>query len=143
LNLGSTRGACGCARRATDRAALHSAALGHRIRRAHRPRPPQVAGAAEASIDAIGLGGFSRLKALSTAYNEAPKAASRPFDAGRDGFVMGEGAGVLVLEEMGHAAARGARVYAEVRRLPGKARKGGRGLAMHRVPAPAAARGCR
>lgn len=76
----------------------------------------QVAGAAEASIDAIGLGGFSRLKALSTSYNDAPEKASRPFDAGRDGFVMGEGAGVLVLEELGHAVERGCKVYAEVGR---------------------------
>jgi 3-oxoacyl-[acyl-carrier-protein] synthase II len=75
---------------------------------------PQLAGAAEAAIDAIGLGGFSRLKALSTAYNATPERASRPFDAGRDGFVMGEGAGVLVLEELGHALARGRKPYAEV-----------------------------
>ncbi|KIZ03127.1 3-ketoacyl-CoA-synthase [Monoraphidium neglectum] len=74
-----------------------------------------LAGAAEAAIDAIGLGGFSRLKALSTAYNATPERASRPFDAGRDGFVMGEGAGVLVLEELGHALARGRKPYAEVR----------------------------
>lgn len=78
-----------------------------------------MAGATEAAIDAIGLGGFSRLKALSTAYNDAPERASRPFDAGRDGFVMGEGAGVLVLEEMGHALRRGRRAYAEVRFLMG------------------------
>ena len=77
--------------------------------------PSKLAGATEASIDAIGLGGFSRLKALSTSFNADPARASRPFDARRDGFVMGEGAGVLVLEELGHARARGAAAYAEVR----------------------------
>ena len=74
----------------------------------------QLAGATEASIDAVSLGGFCRLKALSTSRNDAPELASRPFDAGRDGFVMGEGAGALVLEDLEHAARRGARVYAEV-----------------------------
>ncbi|KAG2448803.1 hypothetical protein HYH02_006154 [Chlamydomonas schloesseri] len=74
-----------------------------------------VAGASEACVDAISFTGFSRLKALSTRYNDSPAQASRPFDADRDGFVMGEGAGVLVLEELGHATARGAPIYGEIR----------------------------
>lgn len=73
-----------------------------------------VAGGAEAAICRIGIAGFSACKALSTRYNDTPEQASRPYDVGRDGFVMGEGAGVVVLEELEHAKARGAHIYAEV-----------------------------
>ena len=72
-----------------------------------------LAGGAEAGITPMGVSGFNGLKALST-RNDEPQRASRPFDLERDGFVMGEGAGVLVLEEMDHALARGARIYAEL-----------------------------
>lgn len=71
-----------------------------------------LAGGAEATIIHVGIGGFCAMKALST-RNDEPEHASRPFDADRDGFVMGEGAGVLMLEEYEHAKARGARIYAE------------------------------
>ena len=73
-----------------------------------------VAGGAEASICEIGIAGFNACKALSTKRGNDPEAASRPYDTDRDGFVMGEGAGVVVLEEYEHARARGATIYAEV-----------------------------
>ena len=70
-------------------------------------------GGSEASICPMGIGGFNAMKALST-RNDAPAKASRPFDKNRDGFVMGEGGGVLILEEIGHAVRRGAKIYAEI-----------------------------
>lgn len=73
-----------------------------------------VAGGAEAAICEIGIAGFNACKALSTKRADDPKAASRPYDEDRDGFVMGEGAGIVVLEELEHAKARGAKIYAEV-----------------------------
>ncbi|MEY2925656.1 MAG: hypothetical protein RL367_133 [Pseudomonadota bacterium] len=73
-----------------------------------------LAGGAEGTICPIGIAGFSQARALSTAFNDTPEKASRPYDKDRDGFVMGEGAGVVVLEEYERAKARGAKIYAEV-----------------------------
>jgi 3-oxoacyl-[acyl-carrier-protein] synthase II len=72
-----------------------------------------ITGGSEAAVNEAGIGGFNALKALST-RNDDPTTASRPFDVDRDGFVLGEGAGALILEEMNHALARGAKIYAEV-----------------------------
>jgi 3-oxoacyl-[acyl-carrier-protein] synthase II len=73
-----------------------------------------VAGGAEAAISRIGMAGFAACRALSTGFNEEPHRASRPYDKDRDGFLMGEGSGVMVLEELEHARRRGARIYAEI-----------------------------
>ena len=73
-----------------------------------------VAGGAEAAVCRLGMAGFAAARALSTGYNETPTEASRPWDEGRDGFVMGEGAGCVVRDEYEHAKARGAKIYAEV-----------------------------
>lgn len=73
-----------------------------------------VAGGAEAAVTRLGIAGFASARALSTSYNETPEIASRPWDKDRDGFIMGEGSGVLVLEEYEHAKARGAKIYGEV-----------------------------
>ena len=73
-----------------------------------------IAGGAESAVCRIGIAGFNACRALSTSYNDTPTKASRPYDKDRDGFVMGEGAGVVVLEELEHARARGAKIYGEV-----------------------------
>ncbi len=80
----------------------------------HGEADAMVVGGAEAAINPLGLGGFCALKALCTDCNDDPENASRPFDAKRSGFVMGEGAGVLVIEEYEHAKARGAKIYCEL-----------------------------
>lgn len=80
----------------------------------HGDAEVMVAGGAEAAICELGIAGFAACKALSTNFNDTPERASRPYDRDRDGFVMGEGAGIVVLEELEHALARGAKIYAEV-----------------------------
>ena len=74
-----------------------------------------VAGGGEASINRLGIASFVACRAMTTGYNDTPEKASRPYDSGRDGFLMGEGAGAVVLEEYEHAKARGAKIYAEVK----------------------------
>ena len=73
-----------------------------------------LAGSSESAICPVGIGGFAQMRALSTHFNETPQKASRPWDKARDGFVMSEGAGALILEEYEHAKKRGAKIYGEV-----------------------------
>jgi 3-oxoacyl-[acyl-carrier-protein] synthase II len=73
-----------------------------------------ITGGTEAAVNAMGYAGFCSMRAMSTSFNDRPESASRPFDLNRDGFVMGEGAGILVLEKLEHALARGAKIYAEL-----------------------------
>jgi 3-oxoacyl-[acyl-carrier-protein] synthase II len=99
----------------------------------HNDADAMIAGGSEATVTPLGVGGFNSMRALST-RNEDPQKASRPFDLDRDGFVIAEGAGILILEELEHAKKRGARIYAEVKGYAANADA-------HHITAPAPRRG--
>ncbi len=114
-NLSMHLGIRGSAHTLLTACASGTDAIGFALDRIRAGRADVVlTGGTESTVTAYGIGGFCQLKALSTAFNDTPHRASRPFDKDRDGFVMGEGAGILVIEELEHARKRGARIYAEL-----------------------------
>jgi 3-oxoacyl-[acyl-carrier-protein] synthase II len=95
--------------------AAGSNAIGEAFRQIQSGRATaMICGGTESAITPLGIAGFAACKAVSTSHNDDPTTACRPFDVGRDGFIMGEGAGILILEELEHAQSRGAKIYAEV-----------------------------
>ncbi len=114
-NIAMLYGVHGPAYTVTTACASGTDAIGHALNAIREGRSDVViSGGSEGCITELGIGGFSVLKALSTNYNERPEKASRPFDKDRDGFVIAEGAGILILEELEHAKRRGASILAEV-----------------------------
>ena len=114
-NLSMHLGIRGAAHTLLTACASGTDAIGFALDRIRAGRADVVlTGGTESTVTAYGIGGFCQLKALSTKFNDAPQRASRPFDKDRDGFVMGEGAGILVIEELEHAQKRGAKIYAEL-----------------------------
>jgi 3-oxoacyl-[acyl-carrier-protein] synthase II len=135
INLGSGHGSITYGFTGPNHSAVTACATGaHAIGDASRlimfgDADVMVAGGAEAAVCRLGIAGFSSAKALSTGYNDRPSESSRPWDKGRDGFVMGEGAGVVVLEEYEHAKKRGAKILCRGQGL----RPVGRRLSHHRA----------
>lgn len=114
-NLSMLLGIRGSAHTVLTACASGTDAVGFALDRIRAGRADIVlSGGTESTVTIYGIGGFCQIKALSTNFNETPERASRPFDKDRDGFVMGEGAGILVLEELEHARRRGAKIYAEL-----------------------------
>lgn len=114
-NISMELGLHGAAHTVVTACASGTDAMGHALDAIRAGRADiVVTGGTEAAITEWTIGGFCTIKALSTNFNDTPEVASRPFDKDRDGFVMGEGAGILVLEELGHALARGATIYGEL-----------------------------